>query len=206
MSRVILVRHGESLLNQQLRYSGQTDTPLTALGIAQHERLRVRLAGETIGRVVCSDLGRCRVLAEAVASDHGLAAEPEPALREAGFGAWEGLAYQEAMARDRPAMVAFNRDPVRQGPPGGESITALVARVRPVFDALARAHKGREDALLVVGHGGALRTLLCDLLVIPLDRHWTLRVDPASLTILDIYPLGPIVAVLNETTHLHGLV
>jgi alpha-ribazole phosphatase len=205
MSRVILVRHGESALNRQLRYSGQQDTPLTDLGHAQHQRLRTRLAAEPIDRVVHSDLARCRDLAEMVAEDRGLRAEPEPALREASFGIWEGLTYEMAMSRDRQAMVAFNRDPVQHGPPGGESLAALVARARPCFDALVRAHKDREGTLLVVSHGGTLRALLCSLLTIPLDRYWTLRADPGALSILDIYPLGPIAAVLNDTCHLEGL-
>src|ERR1700687_1956837 len=130
MSRVILVRHGESVLNQQQCYSGQQDTPLTPLGEAQHTKLRARLASEALGRVVCSDLARCRTLAAPIAADHGLAAEPLADLREAGFGVWEGLTYDAAMARDRQAMVAFNRDQVDCAPPGGESLAALAARVR----------------------------------------------------------------------------
>lgn len=205
MSRVILVRHGQTVLNQELRYSGQIDAPFTPLGEAQHERLRVLLAGMSIDRVVCSDLERIRAFADQLARDHGVAAEPEQALREASFGAWEGLTYEEAMARDRQAMVAFNRDTAHVAPPGGESLVTLEARVRPCFDAALKAHRDRPGALLVVSHGGTLRALLCGLLRIPLDRHWTLRVDPASCTVLDMYPMGPIVESLNDTCHLQGL-
>jgi len=205
MARVLLVRHGETLLNVESRYSGQRDTPLTPRGEAQQDRLRARLAAEPIGRVVSSDIARCAALAAAIAADHGLTAEPDPALREASFGDWEGLTYAEAMGRDRAAMVAFNRDTVRVAPPGGETLLALEARARPAFDALVKAHKDREGALLLVSHGGTLRALLCSLLQIPLDRHWTLNVDPASLSILDVYPMGPIVSVLNDTCHLNGL-
>jgi len=217
MSRVILVRHGETVLNQKLRYSGQQETPLTALGEAQHEQVRTRLLDEHIARVVCSDLSRSQLLADRIAADHGVSAESEPELREASFGTWEGLTYEAAMARDRAAMVAFNRNPAVSGPPGGESLTALEKRLRACFDLLLLAHKDHvgvpsttphdsaPGALLLVSHGGALRTLLCSLLAIPLDRYWTLRIDPASITILDTYPLGAIVSVLNDTCHLHGL-
>jgi alpha-ribazole phosphatase len=202
---VILVRHGQTVLNQQLRYSGRRDAPLTPLGEAQHERLRARLAGLPIDRVLCSDLERVRELADRIAADHGIAAEPETALREASFGAWEGLTYDEAMARDRQAMVAFNRDTAHVAPPDGESLVDLEARVRPCFDAAIKAQRHRSGALLLVSHGGTLRALLCSLLQIPLNRHWTLRVDPASCTVLDMYPMGPIVETLNDTCHLHGL-
>lgn len=205
MSKVILVRHGETVLNQQLRYSGQRDAPLTPLGEAQEERVRGRLAGETIERVVCSDLGRCQAFAASIAASHGVRAEPEPALREASFGAWEGLTYQEAMARDRQSMVAFNRDTAGVAPPGGESLVDLAGRVRPCFDALIKAHKDRAGALLLVSHGGTLRALLCSILPLPLDRFWTLRVDPASLSMMDVYPMGPIIEVLNDTCHLGDL-
>jgi broad specificity phosphatase PhoE len=205
MTRVILIRHGETDLNRQLRYSGQLDAPLTPLGEAQHERLRARLASATIDRVVCSDLARVQSLAERIAADHGIVAEPEPALREARFGGWEGLTYEEAMARDRQAMVAFNRDTARVAPPGGESLLDLEARARPCFESLIKAQRRRAGALLLLSHSGTLRALLCSLLHIPLDRHWTLRVDAASCTVLDMYPRGPIVETLNDTCHLQGL-
>jgi alpha-ribazole phosphatase len=205
VSTLILARHGQTLLQAATRYSGQQDTPLTALGARQHALLRARLAREPIDQVVTSDLQSCKALAEAVAADHGIEAEQEPALREASFGSWEGLTYGEAMARDRQAMVAFNRNTARVAPPGGESLAALVVRAIPALEAVLRAHKKREGTLLLVSHGGALQALLCHLLAIPLERHWTLRVDNAALSVLDIYPMGAIVAVLNDTCHLEGL-
>ena len=205
MTRVLLVRHGETVLNAESRYSGQRESPLTPRGVAQQEHLRARLANEEIGRVISSDLARCLDLATALAADHGLHAEGLPALREASFGAWEGLTYAEGMARDRPAMVAFNRDTVNVAPPGGESLSTLAARARPAFDAALKEHRDLPGALLVVSHGGTLRALLCGLLHIPLERYWTLSLDPASLTILDTYPMGAIVSVLNDTCHLHGI-
>ncbi len=202
MSRLLLVRHGETALSRAMRYSGQRETALTPLGERQHERVRERLRPESIGRVVSSDLARCRTLAERIAADHGVAAESDPALREAAFGVWEGLTYDEAMARDRRAMVAFNRDPVKVAPPGGESLEAVAERARACLDRLLREQKRRDGALLLVSHGGTLQALLCGLLAVPLTRYWTLRVDPAALTVLDTYPMGPIVAVLNDTCHL----
>jgi alpha-ribazole phosphatase len=68
-----------------------------------------------------------------------------------------------------------------------------------------RAHDRDSGALAIVSHGGTIRALPCGLLAIPLERHWTLRIDHASLTILDVYPLGPIVEVLNDTCHLRDV-
>ncbi|MDB5058278.1 MAG: alpha-ribazole phosphatase [Chloroflexi bacterium] len=202
MVSVMLVNHGESVLAREERYSGQRDTPLTAMGQAQHQRLAARLVGKRIGRVVCSDLERCRALADLIAAGRGIEVETMPGLREAAFGAWEGLTYKEAMERDRASMVAFNRDLVHVAPPGGESLRALAERARPAFDAAVRSHDRHSGALVIVSHGGTIRALLCGLLAIPLERHWTLRIDHASLTKLDLYPLGPILEVLNDTCYL----
>jgi alpha-ribazole phosphatase len=205
MARLILIRHGETEDSRAARYSGQRDTPLTLLGEAQHARVRAHLAGEEVGRVVCSDLQRCRHLAGLLAADHGPAAEPLAALREASFGAWEGLTYAEALEADRPAMVAFNRDQLEVAPPGGETLAGVAARAGACLATLLREHRRRPDALIVVSHGGTLRALLCGLLEIPLRRHWTLRSDHAALSVLDIYPQGPVVAVLNDTCHLREM-
>lgn len=67
------------------------------------------------------------------------------------------------------------------------------------------AQRRVSGALLVVSHGGPLRALLCSLQHIPLERYWTLSLDPASLTVLDAYPMGAIVSVLNDTCHVHGI-
>src|SRR5919199_2362002 len=144
MGRVILVRHGETDANRASRYSGQQETPLTPCGELQHERLCHRLSGEAISRVVSSDLGRCRVLAEVIATERGRSVELDPALREARFGAWEGLTYEEGMARDRQAMVAFNRDPAHVAPPEGESLAQVEMRARACLDRLLREQTGRD--------------------------------------------------------------
>jgi alpha-ribazole phosphatase len=205
MGRVILVRHGETAATRAARYSGQRETPLTPCGEMQHERLCHRLSGEALSRVVSSDLRRCRVLAGLIAAERGRSAELDPALREASFGAWEGLTYEEGMARDRQAIAAFNHDPAHVAPPQGESLAQVGMRARACLDKLLREQTGRDGALLLVSHGGTLRALLCGLLAIPLDRYWMLRIDPGSVSVLDIYPPGPIVAVLNDTCHLQGL-
>jgi alpha-ribazole phosphatase len=102
-------------------------------------------------------------------------------------------------------MVAFNRDQVEAAPPGGETLASLAARATTCLATLLDEHRRRTGALVLVSHGGTLRALLCGLLEIPLRRHWTLRVDHAALCVLDTYPLGPVVAVLNDTCHLEDL-
>lgn len=205
MVRVFLVRHGETTYGAASRYSGQSDVPLSARGEAQHLRLRDLLHDKEIERVVSSDLARARLLADLVAADHGLSATTDACLREASFGRWEGLTYEEARTLDHAAMTAFNRAPAKAAPPDGESLVGVVGRVRPFFDALVKEHRDQEGALLVVGHSGALRGLLCSLLMIPLERYWTLNVDNAALTTLDMYPMGAIVQTLNDTHHLSDL-
>lgn len=205
MARVLLIRHGETVATVASRYSGQREEPLTERGAAQHERLLARLGQTAIDRVVSSDLERCRLFAEALARERDARLELTPALREASFGAWEGLTYDEARAADRAAMTAFNRDPAHVAPPGGESLEAAGARAFAYWKELLRGFGRREATLVVVGHGGTLVALLCLLLAIPLERYWTLRLDNAGLTVLDTYPSGPIVSVLNDTCHLADL-
>ena len=202
MTQVILVRHCETELSAAKCYSGQMEALLTPRGRRQQEQLATRLAGEAIGRIASSDLTRCRTLAEAIAVPRALPVAYDEALREARFGRWEGLTYEEALAGDPEAMAAFNNDPARTAPPDGESLATAGDRALALLMMLVQQHRNREDALLIIGHGGTLRAVLCLLLHIPLERYWTLRLDPASLTRLDCYPYGSILEELNSTDHL----
>lgn len=156
-ARFVFIRHGETDWNRQQRFQGQIDVPLNAVGLAQAERLRQRLAAEAADVLVCSDLLRTRQTAEPLSLSWRLPALPDAGLREQSFGVLEGLDVPTIKQR-HPDLWAHWL--VHRGDfalPGGESLVQFHARVQEAVDRLARLHAGRT--VVAVTHGGVLDML-----------------------------------------------
>ena len=200
MSRLLLVRHGDTELNSAERYWGHSDVKLSATGLRQAERLRDRLAAERIDAIYSSDLGRASVTAETIASRHRLEVITCSELREVNFGELEGLTF-EKISQLYPGVTKMW---VEGNPelkyPGGESLNGFNKRVS---DFASRLEKHTlEETVLIVAHSGSLRTLLYQLLGIELRYRRQFRLDLASLSILETYPEGAILSLLNDVCHL----
>jgi len=200
--RLILVRHGETVWNAEGRYQGATDLPLSAQGKAQAQCLADRLALESIDLVYSSDLKRARQTASAIAACLGLQVHREPRLREMAFGDWEGLTYSEIRERHPQALARWEDDPVGTAPPGGESLSQLVARIKDLLDDLRGLGLGEAGTALLVSHGGPLRVFLGLALGLAPGDYWRFRLDPGSISDLHLYPECAILNLLNDRHHL----
>ncbi|MBC7242501.1 MAG: alpha-ribazole phosphatase [Anaerolineae bacterium] len=204
MLRLLLIRHGQTLWNAELRYQGQTDVPLNELGRRQAEALGRRLAGETIHAVYASDLQRAVDTAIPLAVPRRLEIIKEPRLRELNFGEWEGHTFEEIRQRDPEAYQAWLRAPERFSAPGGETDTQLRERVRAWLDEVRAKHD--EQTIAVVAHGGSLIILLQITLGLPSEARWKFRMTHGSISELHLFPDGwAVLARLNDTCHLDGL-
>lgn len=155
MTRLCLVRHGETHWNVERRLQGHLDIPLNPTGLQQARATAESLAGERFAALYSSDLLRARQTAEAVAAATALVPSFEPRFRERCYGGFEGLTYDEARARYPQEYERFEtRDPSFAFPNGGESLADFAERIRRMLDALADAHPG--ETVLVVTHGGVL--------------------------------------------------
>lgn len=200
MSRLLLVRHGNTKGNSAERFWGQTDVELSADGIRQAERLADRLAGEKIDAIYSSGLCRASATAEIIASRHHLEFTTCSELLEINFGKVEGMSFSEISQRYPQLVKAWpTRDPSFRFPEG-ESITDLDRRVVKFLSRLDKHTP--QDTVLIVAHSGVLRLLLCHLLKIDI-WHWRqLRTDLASLSIVETSSRGAILNLLNDISHL----
>jgi alpha-ribazole phosphatase len=200
LSRLLLVRHGETELNSSRRYWGSTDVALGATGMRQAEMLRHRLAVENIGFIYSSSMKRAMTTAAVISAGHNLAVSPCPELREIDFGRIEGLDFDEVQQQyPEIASMWIQRSP-HLAYPQGESLAQLDLRIEEFISRLEKHASG--DTILVVAHSGVLRTLICQLLALPMTHRWSIRMDLASLSILETYPEGAILNLLNDTSHL----
>ncbi|NCA68985.1 MAG: histidine phosphatase family protein [Sphingobacteriia bacterium] len=169
-----LLRHGETLGGPGFR--GARDDPLSAHGRASMHRVAGARPGWT--RIVSSPARRCGDFARALATQQGVPLSFAPALRERGFGDWEGLAAEQIPAAER---ARFWADPVGYTPPGAESFQAFSTRV---LAAWAELRASPAPATLVVTHGGVIRVILAELLRMPPAAVLLIEVPPASLSCL----------------------
>jgi len=198
--RLLAVRHGITDWNALGRIQGHAQSQLTEIGRQQAEAIADRLAAEPISAIYSSDLQRAMDTARAIAARHGLPVHADARLREANYGQWEGRTMDE-LRRLYPETVAqWMTEPVAVAPTGGESLEEVAARVSEVMEELRACPA--DGQIVVVGHGGSIRALLCVALHIPQGYSRRVRVDTASLSIVDLQPARSVVMAVNDRHHL----
>lgn len=154
VTRICLVRHGETEWNAERRIQGQIDIALNEIGRHQAAAAGRWLLGAGIGALYSSDLQRAWATAEAIGRTLGLLPQPVPEMRERRYGVFEGLTYAEAHARYPEGYAAFEGRNADYAFENGESLTAMYARVTGKLVDIAAAHPG--ESVVVVLHGGVL--------------------------------------------------
>jgi probable phosphoglycerate mutase len=202
-TRLVLVRHGETALTEQRRYSGRGDVPLSERGEAQAQATAARVAAlaPSVAAVVSSPLGRCTRTAELVAAALGGAPVlVEPDLVECDFGEWEGRTFAEVREAWPAEMTAWLGS-TGVAPPGGESFQAVAKRVRRAVATLRQTYPA--SAVVVVSHVSPIKLILRDALAAGDAFLHRLFLDPAGVSVMDTWPDGGVaVRSVNDTAHL----
>jgi probable phosphoglycerate mutase len=163
MTEFLLIRHGETDWNRELRFQGQIDVPLNDIGLLQAQRLQQRfedalVAWQAEGRVptrlISSDLVRAQQTAQAVAQALGQACVIETGLREQCFGVFEGLRATDIQTQHPDAWQQWLKFDAHYAVEGAESTQVFHDRVIAAMAQLAQQHAG--ERLVVVTHGGVL--------------------------------------------------
>lgn len=198
---LLLVRHGETPLTPEKRFSGRGDPALSPRGVEQAEAVAARLSSyRDIAAVVSSPLRRAVQTASRVADALGLSVVEDEGLVETDFGAWEGLTFGEVRARFAAEMQAWLESP-SVAPPGGESFDATFARVTAARERLLASYPGLR--VVVVSHVTPIKALVREALGAPAQVLYRMHLDPASLSSVDWYADGPgVVTGLNDVSHL----
>lgn len=207
MTEFILIRHGETDWNRELRFQGQVDAPLNAVGHEQARRLALRLAGEGAHLLVSSDLMRTQQTALPINQER-LTPFPadmvlEPALREQSFGAVDGMRVPDIQVQYPAAWgqwIKFHPDFAFEG---GESTAQFHARVMASLRRLARSHP--QQTLLVVTHGGVLDMVYRTAHQLPLSGPRQSVIPNAGLNRVRMDDDIPHIITWADTQHLAGM-
>ena len=156
-TKFIMIRHGFSVANNEKRFAGHSDFPLTELGKLQAERCAAALADEKIDVIYASDLSRAFETAVPIAISHGLDVIPHKGLREIFAGEWEGKTFSELEEIYPESFGVWKGDLANAHPDGGESICQLYNRIIATMKELAQKNEGKT--VCIATHATPVRSV-----------------------------------------------
>jgi len=199
--RIVFLRHGRTDWNDSLRYQGKSDIPLNQEGEEEAGKAAIRLSSYLPDVVYTSPLQRAlqttRIISEYFTENPTLRIRQE--LSEIGFGDWEGRSIRELESESSDVYLRWRADPTSVIPPGGESFEEIQARVQLFISEISA-----EDSsnILVVSHGGIIRTALIALIGMDPSMLWSLRLNNCAISIVDSWSHVNTLVLWNDHNHI----
>lgn len=203
MTKVYLVRHGQTAWNVGEIFRGRADIPLDDVG-----RNEAVLAGEalkdaTIHAVYSSPLSRSMETAQNIAKFHNLFVIPLDAITDISYGEWEGHSNEEMKAKYPDLHRLWHTEPHKVRFPKGESLEDVRARsVAALNDLLAR-HK--DQNIVLVAHRVPNKVICCALIGLDNSHFWRIQQDTASTNLFTYKDGQWVISYLNDTSYLKVL-
>jgi alpha-ribazole phosphatase len=194
--RLILIRHGQTIWNQQKKYCGYANVPLSPEGRRQVRHLAQRLNKEEIHKIYSSD--RQRAIETAKIIFKGRKIKQIPDLKEMGFGVFEGLTYQEILKKYPVVYKKWLKDPYSVRIPKGEKLNDLKKRVVSTLKKIVSLNKNRTVA--IVTHGGAISIFINH--IESSKRFWDYVPKSASITIIEYKVSKARIRLFDDASHL----
>jgi broad specificity phosphatase PhoE len=186
MTRLHLVRHGQTDWNLEGRWQGQADVALNDVGREQAQQSAQKLRSISLAAIYSSDLIRAAETARAIARVNPAPLVLEPRLREIHQGEWQGLLVGEIQARYAEAFQQSRANPLTMAAPGGETTQQVGERALAAVRDLAAKHP--QGNVAVVSHGYILAVLLTHFRKIPFERVWEQIPQNGEIIVLEIEP------------------
>jgi 2,3-bisphosphoglycerate-dependent phosphoglycerate mutase len=203
MTELILLRHGETDWNRELRFQGHVDVSLNGVGFEQAKRLARRLAGHIAHRIYASDLLRAQQTAQPVAHELGLPTVSDAALREQDFGRVDGMRVDDIKEQHPQAWAGWLRFHEDYSMPEGESTRQFHARVMEAVNNMVSAHLG--ETVVVVTHGGVLDMIYRTALSLGLSGPRQSEIPNAGLNRVRVHDGGIDILAWADVQHLADL-
>lgn len=202
-TELFVIRHGQTLWNQQRRLQGQMDSPLTSEGLKQAESLAERLAQIKLDALYTSDLGRTMLTARIVSAKlNGQQIYPDIRLRERNFGIFHGLNWEEIMRRFPEEGKKEKETKAEYIIPEGESRKQVLDRCIAFIQEIVIKHEGRK--ILAITHGGIVSSMVRYVLNIPLDVPRRFYLPNAAINIFEYNGSEWFVKTLGEISFHEG--
>ena len=203
MSKVYLVRHGQTAWNVGEIFRGRADIPLDETGKREVHLAGEALKDETLHAVYSSPLSRSMETAENIAKFHQIQVTPFDPIIDISYGEWEGLENQVVKEKYPELHALWHHEPHKVKFPGGESLDEVRLRTMKGLEDLLAKHK--NENFVLVAHRVPNKVICCALLGLDNSHFWRIQQDTAS-TNLFIFRDGQwIISLLNDTSYLKPL-
>lgn len=203
MTRIFLVRHGQTAWNVGEIFRGRADIPLDETGLKEADLAGDALKDETIHAIYSSPLKRSVQTAEGIAKYHNLPVRPLEAIIDISYGEWEGKENQEVKEKYPELYNLWLTEPHKVRFPGGETLDEVRTRTMSAIEELVNKHIG--ESIVLVAHRVPNKVISCAVLGLDNSHFWRIKQDTAS-TNLFIYDNNQwIIVYLNNTFYLKVL-
>ncbi len=203
MTRIILVRHGQTPWNKDKIFRGSRDIPLNDQGREEARLAGEWLKGEAIHAAYCSPLSRARDTGEAIARHHGLSVADLPGLTDLCYGDWEGLPLSEVKVKYADLYRQWENAPHNVRFPNGETLDEVKARALAAVAEVLRRHP--EQTVLLAAHRAVNKVLIAAFVGLDNSHFWRLGQDTTAINRFDWSGGAWQVMGLNDTCHLREL-
>lgn len=201
MIRLILVRHGVTVCNENKLMSGLTDSKLSEKGKLQANKLANYLKDEKIDKIYITPFSRTRETIKKLAEFNNIKIEETSKLNEINFGDFESLSFNEIENIYPKEVDKMLIEGFKYKYPNGESLEETFYRVRDEVKKII--NENNNSTILICSHGGTIRNIISYLLCDDYKYHWNFKIDNASITEIEIENNFPVIKKINDTTYLN---
>lgn len=195
-----IVRHGQTNWNILGKTQGHGNSDLTAKGIEQATELAESIVNYPIDYIYSSDLGRAVQTAQILGDKLNIKVKETEALREMGFGEWEGLLIDEIKTNYANVYTTWRNEPHLAQIPGGETLHLIKDRVDSFIQSLNEKYDDKH--ILLVTHSVTVRVMLLAFLNSGMENIYRIKQDNTALNIVEYRDYGPVVIKMNDTSHI----
>lgn len=200
MTRLVLIRHGETDENKNQNLCGWSDPDLNSSGKKSALQLAEYLKELQLDVILTSGLKRANETANYLRANREVDILTKEEFRELNFGEFEGFRMKD-IERDFPEIYKeLRKDFIKFKFPKGESLYEMNSRVITATEGLLKEYEGKNIALVV--HSGVIRCILAHYITGDIRRHWHFKIDYCGATILEIHEGFPILTKLNNTVNI----
>jgi phosphoserine phosphatase len=199
-TKIILIRHGETIWNKQKKCQGFSDIPLNETGKEQAMLLGQALKSVSFSAVYSSDLARAKSTGDEIAGQHNMKVMTDARFRELNQGDLEGQSLSDLLADHPGILKKWLENPADVQMPGGESMRSLQKRAVVALQDIIDNHP--DEIVAVVAHNLCILSIICHSIKLDLNNFRRLKMDNASISVLEHSGSGLSLITINDTHHL----